>query len=87
MDSRRTYKRLQLELSEEDQHQIKALLRTGYEPARVLRRATILSLLDKGESVRTVSRLLDVSPTTVRTIGRRYNDGGLKKAIYDKASL
>jgi hypothetical protein len=63
---------------------MRSLLRKGHEPARVLKRVAILNLLDKGEPVGTVSRLLDVSPTTVRTIGKRYLEGGLQEAIYDR---
>jgi transposase len=83
MPDKRTYRKLRVQLSESDRQQVQTLLRTGYESARVLRRVTVLSLLDKGESASRISALLEVSPTTVRSIGRRYNEGGLDMAIYD----
>jgi hypothetical protein len=84
MTQRRTYRRLRVRLTDDDRTQVIALLRNSREPARVLKRVEILSLLDKGEPVSTVSRLLDVSPTTVRNIGYRYIDMGLEGAIYDR---
>ena len=80
---KRSYCKLRLQLTQTDREWVKELLRKSHEPARVFRRVTILSLLDKGESARMVSRLLDVSPTTVRTIARRYLQDGLGAAIYD----
>ena len=84
MTEKRPYRKLRVHLSEENRQQVQVLLRTGREPARVLRRATILSLLDKGERASRISELLDVSPTTVRSIGWRYHEGGLPRAIYDR---
>jgi len=83
MTQRRPYRRLRVHLTEDDQKLVTDLLRRSREPARILKRVAILSLLDKGEPVSTVSRLLDVSPTTVRNIGHRYIDMGLQGAIYD----
>ena len=80
---KRPYRKLHLRLSDKDRNQVKELLRRGHESARVLKRVAILSLLDKGERVSRISVLLDVSPTTVRSIGWRYNEGGLAEAIYD----
>jgi hypothetical protein len=82
--AKRPYRKLRVQLSEEDRQQVKTLLRKGHELARVVRRATILSLLEKGERVSRISELLEVSPTTVRSIGWRYNEGGLAEAIYDR---
>jgi hypothetical protein len=83
MPDKRSYRKLRVQLSEEDRQQAQTLLRTGHGSARVLRRVFILSLLDKGESASRISALLEVSPTTVRSIGWRYNEGGLSMAIYD----
>jgi len=84
MTQRRPYRRLRVCLTDDDRQQVTALLRSSREPARVLKRVEILNLLDKGEPVSTVSRLLDVSPTTVRNIGHRYIEMGLEGAIYDR---
>ena len=84
MRSRRPYRKLHVQLSELDRRRVRDLMRKGCEPARVLKRAVILSLLDKGKKAISVSRLLDVSPTTVRKIGQRYVEEGLEGAIYDR---
>ena len=84
---KRPYRKLRLQLSSEDQKQVQTLLRSGYNSARVLKRIAILNLLDKGESAKTVSRLLDVSPTTVRTIAQRYLQDGLDEAIFDRSHV
>jgi hypothetical protein len=81
---KRTYCKLRLKLSPADRERTRVLLRRGREPARVLKRVSILSLLDKGASANTVSRWLDVSPTTVRAIARQYLQGGLDAAIFDR---
>jgi hypothetical protein len=84
MPDKRPYRKLRVQLSEEDRQQVQTLLRTGHGSARVLRRVIVLRLLDKGESASRISALLEVSPTTVRSIGWRYNEGGLSMAIYDR---
>jgi hypothetical protein len=81
---KRSYRKLRMRLSDEDRNLVQKLLRKGHESARVLKRVAILSLLDKGERVSRISVLLDVSPTTVRSIGWRYIEGGLAEAIYDR---
>jgi hypothetical protein len=77
MRPRQSYRKLRVQLREADRRRVRDLLRRSYELARVLKRVAILSLLDKGETAASMSRLLDVSPTTVRTIGQRYIEEGL----------
>ena len=84
MKPKRPYRKLRLQLSDEDRQQVHALLRKGSMPARVLKRMSILNLLDKGKSAMQVGQLLDVSPTTVRSTARRYLQGGLDNAIHDR---
>lgn len=84
MIPKRPYRKLRLQLSDEDRQRVHALLRKGSMPARVLKRMLILNLLDKGKSAISVSHLLDVSPTTVRAIAQRYLQEGLDEAIRDR---
>lgn len=76
--------RLQLRLSQSDMAQIAAILRRGGERWRVLRRATILKQLNEQRSIREIARQIRVARNTVREIGRRYNEGGLNSALYEK---
>jgi hypothetical protein len=84
MTPKRPYRKLRLQLSDDDRQRVHALLRKGFMPARVLKRMSILNLLDKGKSALKVSQLLDVSPTTVRAVAQRYLQEGLEEALRDR---
>ena len=60
------------------------MLSKGQESARVLRRASILRRLDVGQRVTQVAENAGVAPKTVRVIARRYEEGGLDAALYEK---
>ena len=60
------------------------MLSKGQESARVLRRASILRQLDGGQRVAQVAENAGVAPKTVRAIARRYEDGALDTALYEK---
>ena len=83
--ARRSYTRLVVALEEEDRKGIGALLRKGELSARVLRRAEILRMLDKGWTQGEIASALDISPTTVQRIGRRYVKEGLRSALRERA--
>jgi len=60
------------------------MLNKGRESARVLRRALILRQLDQGQTAAQVAGSVGVAPKTVRAIARRYEEGGLAQALYEK---
>jgi transposase len=60
------------------------MLSKGQESARVRRRASILGQLDSGQRVAQVAENAAVAPKTVRAIARRYEDGGLDTALYER---
>ena len=70
--ARRSYRRLKVALGRRDREQVRALLRKGELSARVLRRAEILQMLDKGWTQGQIADALGISPTTVQRIGRRW---------------
>ena len=78
---RRSYRRLKVALRKRDRERVRALLRKGEMSARVLRRAEMLQMLDKGWTAGEIEAALGVSPTTVRRIGRRYVKEGLDTAL------
>jgi hypothetical protein len=84
MKPKRSYRKLRLQLSDEDRQRVHVLLRKGSMPARILKRVLILNLLDKGISAMQVGHLLEVSPTTVRSIAHRYLQEGLDNIIHDR---
>jgi transposase len=64
---------------------VRALLRKGELSARVLRRAEILQMLDRGWTQGDITDALDISPMTVQRIGRRFMEEGLDSALKERA--
>jgi putative transposase len=81
---RRSYRRLQVALGKRDRERVRALLRKGELSARVLRRAEILQMLDRGWTQGDITDALDISPMTVQRIGRRYMEEGLDSALKER---
>lgn len=71
-------------LSEEDRTELNKYLRHGKSPARSLTRARILLLADEGHSDEVIVEALKVSRPTVNRIRKRYCEGGLDFALYEK---
>ncbi|HEY0095527.1 MAG TPA: helix-turn-helix domain-containing protein [Archangium sp.] len=87
MDARTRHKqqspRITVTLTEEDRGKLAMLMRTGRASARVFKRARVLQLLDEGKPCATVREALGVSQTLVRRIGVHYQEGGLRRALYE----
>ncbi len=75
--------KLTLTLSPEEKAVIKAILNRGKESVRVIKRARVLDLFDKGFTSPTISEYVGVTAETARRIGWNYLEGGLKRALYD----
>jgi len=71
-------------LSEEDRTELNKYLRHGKSSARSLTRARILLLADEGHSDEVIVEALKVSRPTVNRIRKRYCEGGLDFALYEK---
>ena len=80
----RSYRRLVISLSSDEEKDLRSLLRKGLSPARVLLRALALLQLSSGLAVQNVSQNLNLSAKSVRDIGWRYHQGGIDRAIYEK---
>lgn len=80
----RPYRRLLVNLSEDEEKELRSLLRKGVSPARVLLRALALLQLSSGLTAQTVAHNLNLTAKSVRDIGWRYREGGLERAIYEK---
>ena len=70
--------------SKRDRKRVTEMLNKGRESARVLRRASILRQLDRGQGAAQVADNVGVAPKTVRAIARRYEEEGLELALYEK---
>jgi transposase len=70
-----------IELSDDEQEHLFALIHKGTHSARVITRARILSKLAKGHSNQEICLALEVTLPTVLKIRKRFAEGGLQAAL------
>ena len=75
---------LRVEVSKKDQAALKKLLRGGIEQVRVAMRAVALLRLAEGMGAPQIAEVLPLTRQAVRNLARRYQQGGLKRALYDE---
>jgi putative transposase len=80
----RAYKRLELLLSKPDERSLVQLLRSGVQQVRVVLRSLALLQLSSGDTAPVIARRLRLTPKTVRDIGKRYLEGGVDRALYER---
>jgi hypothetical protein len=73
---------LQIELSRQERKQIEKLLSGGVQPVRTVIRALVLRQMDEGRTTVEAGAGVGMSAKVVWEIGKRYLEGGLKRAIY-----
>jgi transposase len=73
-----------VKVSEQDQKELRQLLRAGMQQVRVVLRALALEQLSLGLSAPAVARIVHLTPQAVRRIGHRYRRGGLQSALYER---
>src|SRR3989304_244161 len=75
-------------LSKEDRQELETLIRSGESSARTQTRARILLLTDesqkKKKGTNEIASVLMCSLPTITNIRRRFVEGGLENALYDK---
>ena len=75
-------------LNDEERVELEQMIRSGTNSARVIGRARTLLLIDRSQgkkrTIQEVAEAAMVSPGTVSNIKRRYFEGGLPSALYDK---
>jgi putative transposase len=76
-------KRLQIALKQRDRQQVEQLLGGGLQAVRTTLRALALRQMDQGQSTPAVGANLGLSAKTVWQIGKRYQQGGLERALFD----
>jgi putative transposase len=77
-------KRQLVKLSKQDEQQLNHLLNGGRQPVRVVLRGLALRRLGQGEVIRKVADLTGLTPKTVWLLSRRYRQGGLDAALYER---
>jgi hypothetical protein len=78
-------KRLEIALSPKDRQQIEQLLCGGLQAVRTVIRALALVQMDQGQSTPGVGANLMLSAKAVWQIGKRYQQGGIERALFDAA--
>lgn len=73
-----------MQLSVEDRAQLERLLSGGIQPVRTIRRALVLLQLGEGKTSPKIAASVAVAVNTVCEIRKRYEQGGLQGALYDK---
>src|SRR5258708_17620176 len=76
-------KRLQIELKQRDRQQVEQLLSGGLQAVRTTLRALALRQMDEGQSTPAVGANLMFSAKAVWQIGKRYQRGGIERALFD----
>jgi transposase len=80
----RTYRRLRVRLRKSDRAFLDTLLSSGRQPVRVVLRGLALCQLHDGKAVSEVAAQVQLTPKAIREIGRRYEECGLDRALYDQ---
>lgn len=72
-----------MSLTPSEREQVYQLLHKGEAPVRVIKRAQVLSALDKGTPPTSIAEVLDITEMTVFRIKRKFQNGGLHAALLE----
>jgi len=75
---------LSIEIKQRDQNKLTDLLRGGIQQVRVVLRALALLQLAQGVSAPRIASVIPLTAQAIRNLVRRYRQGGLEAALYDK---
>ena len=75
---------LSIEVKQKDQKQLTELLSGGIQQVRVVLRALALLQLAQGVSAPHIAGVVPLTAQAIRNLARRYQQGGLDVALYDK---
>jgi putative transposase len=73
----------QVRLKPKEKKQLKEMTTKGEHPARVLNRARILLLLDKGKGPSEIADSVGCGTATVKRIGKKYLKQGLNESLFE----
>ena len=75
---------LSIDVSAKDQKELEELVSGGVQQVRVVLRAVALLQLAKGITAPRIAAVIPPTPQAIRNVGRRYQQGGLARALYEK---
>src|SRR5678815_1786109 len=73
-----------IEVSAKDQKELRKSVSCGVQQVRVVLRALALLQLGEGVAAPRIASMIPLTPQAIRNIGRRYQQGGLDRALYEK---
>ena len=76
-------KRLEIAFTAKDRQMVEQLLSSGLQAVRTVKRALALQQMDRGLATPAVALSLGLSAKAVWQIGKRYQQGGLQRALFD----
>ena len=74
-----------IRFSKREHQELQRLLQSGLQPVRTVLRALALRQLAEGQTVRQVAKNVALTPKTVWLTSQRYRQGGLERALYERA--
>lgn len=80
ISARKIYK---VELTEDEDRQLDAVIHKGSGKARTITRARVLKMAYQGKTDKEITMALGMNPSTPYEIRKRYCQGGLKRSLYD----
>ena len=75
---------LRIDVTSKDQKELRRLLAGGVQQVRVVLRAIALLQLAKNSSPPQIAKVIPLTAQAIRTIGHRYQKGGLEAALFEK---
>ena len=75
---------LRLQLPPKDQKDLHTLLNGGVQQVRVVLRALALLQLADGIAAPRIAKVIPLTAQAIRNLVRRYHEGGLDRALYEK---
>ena len=75
---------LRIEVSAKDQKKLRELVSGGVQQVRVVLRALALLQLAKGVAAPRIAGVIPLTAQAIRNVARRYQQGGLDRALYEK---
>jgi putative transposase len=75
---------LSIDIAKKDQQELRTLLKGGVQQVRVVLRALALLQLAEHASAPQIAKVVPLTPQAIRRLGHRYQQAGLKGALYEK---
>ncbi len=79
------YKKYVVRLSDSQRAELRTLIRSGQQSARILARARVLLLADEGRTDDEIAASVHVGTTTIERLRRRFTQDGLEHTLHERS--